>query len=253
MNATHSALLPLAFGLLAAMANVLGGLAVTAPKRTNPQYLKYVLALGAGFMLAAAILKMMPESIQSGGPRAPYLILAGYLLVHLFEHSLVPHFHYGEETHAEEFHHGHASTQAYTVLVGLMIHTFFDGVSIASGFAVKPSFGVLLFIAALLHKLPEGATISSLMLATGHGRRAATLAAVAIGLATLAGVATITLWLGDAHRQGLAVAAGVTVYVAASDLIPIVNQEKGVRMAFIVFLGVLLFGLTEHALEAFGL
>lgn len=242
--------LPLFFGLLAAFANVLGGLLVSGPRRWSEQYLKYFIAIGAGFMLAAAMLKMVPESLHEQ-KYGPHLILLGYMLVHFFEHSLVPHFHYGEEPHEDEMHHEHAS-RAYTVLVGLMIHTFFDGVSIGAGFAVRPSLGILLFVAAILHKLPEGATISSVMLATGHGRRAAALAACAIGLATLVGVISITLW-SDHQRYGLAVAAGVTIYVAASDLIPIVNQEKGVKMAFVVFLGVLFFGLTEHALEAFGL
>jgi zinc and cadmium transporter len=37
---------------------------------------------------------------------------------------------------------------------------------------------------------------------------------------------------------GLPVSAGVTIYVAASDLIPEVNREPGVRMALVVFLGV---------------
>jgi ZIP family zinc transporter/zinc and cadmium transporter len=39
-------------------------------------------------------------------------------------------------------------------------------------------------------------------------------------------------------NAGLPLAAGVTIYVAASDLIPEVNKEPGVRMALIVFLGV---------------
>jgi len=37
---------------------------------------------------------------------------------------------------------------------------------------------------------------------------------------------------------GLPLAAGVTIYVAASDLIPEVNREPGIRMAFVVFAGV---------------
>jgi ZIP family zinc transporter/zinc and cadmium transporter len=36
---------------------------------------------------------------------------------------------------------------------------------------------------------------------------------------------------------GLPLSAGVTIYVAASDLIPEVNQEPGVMMAVLVFVG----------------
>jgi len=47
---------------------------------------------------------------------------------------------------------------------------------------------------------------------------------------------------------GLPVAAGVTLYVAASDLIPEVNKEPGVKMALVVFLGLgLLFLLDKIA------
>jgi len=37
---------------------------------------------------------------------------------------------------------------------------------------------------------------------------------------------------------GLPVSAGVTIYVAASDLMPEVNREPGAKMALVVFLGV---------------
>jgi ZIP family zinc transporter/zinc and cadmium transporter len=36
---------------------------------------------------------------------------------------------------------------------------------------------------------------------------------------------------------GLPLSAGVTIYVAASDLIPEVNQEPGAKMALLVFVG----------------
>jgi len=47
----------------------------------------------------------------------------------------------------------------------LMVHTFFDGVSIAVLRLVSPQLGVLIFIAILLHKVPEGFTVASMMLA----------------------------------------------------------------------------------------
>jgi ZIP family zinc transporter/zinc and cadmium transporter len=36
---------------------------------------------------------------------------------------------------------------------------------------------------------------------------------------------------------GLPLSAGVTIYVAASDLVPEVNMEPGARMALLVFVG----------------
>src|SRR5712692_7344378 len=94
--------LSILLGLTAAAANGLGG-AVIVRKNWERRYLRYFIALGSGFMLATALLEMLPESVQLAGNHASLLILIGYLLVHLFEHTVTPHFHFGEETHAEEF------------------------------------------------------------------------------------------------------------------------------------------------------
>src|SRR5688572_4053610 len=61
-------LTPLAWSLLlgtaAAAANVLGGVVVISRKHWNELVLKYFIALGAGFMLAATCLRMIPESLE---------------------------------------------------------------------------------------------------------------------------------------------------------------------------------------------
>ena len=240
---TTRILVALLLGLTAAGANVLGGLLITRWQWSR-YYLKYFIALGAGFMLATAMLEMIPESVKLRSDQASLFfkstnavfvfVLAGYLLVHFFEHTVAPHFHFGEETHREEVSHAHAS---YAALLGLVIHTFFDGVAIASGLLVSTWLGGVIFMAIFLHKIPEGFTVASLMLASGQSRRAAFTSSAILGGATLAGMA-LMFALRSAVADALPFSAGVTLYVAASDLIPEVNQEPGASMAVLVFLGV---------------
>lgn len=228
-------LLALLLGLTAAAANIVGGLSILH-REWSREYLKYFLALGAGFMLAASVLEILPESVALAGSRAYVLVLIGYFIVHFFEHTLAPHFHFGEETHVEEFVPGHAGISA---LLGLSIHTFFDGVAIASGFLVSGWLGWIIFVAIFLHKIPEGFTVATLMIASGQCRRTAFLAAIWLGIATVAGI----LLMGAIHSQvgyALPVSAGVTLYVAATDLVPEVNRKPDARMALLVFLGVAL-------------
>ena len=235
--------LGLLLGVTAAGANVLGG-SLIARGQWSRRYLKYFIALGAGFMLATALLEMIPESLKLRGDHESFffratssvflLVLAGYFLVHFFEHTLAPHFHFGEETHHEEISHAHAS---YAALLGLGIHTLFDGVAIASGLLVSTSLGVLIFLAIFLHKLPEGFTVASLMLASGQSRRAAFVSSVILGGCTLLGM-TLMFALRSTVQVALPLSAGVTLYVAASDLIPEVNREPAFGMAVLVFLGV---------------
>jgi zinc and cadmium transporter len=228
-------------GIAAAAANGLGG-AVVVQKEWESRHLRYFVALGAGFMLGTAVLEMLPESFALAGPRAPLLLLAGYFIVHFFEHTLTGHFHFGEETHTEEFG---GRRRSYSVLFGLIIHTFFDGIAIASGFLVSGWLGWIIFLAVILHKVPEGFTASSVMLAGGSTRKVAWLASAALGLATVLGVLTIMVFTRSI-TAGLPLAAGVTLYVAASDLIPEVNKEPGVRTALVVFVGVGLFLVLRH-------
>jgi zinc and cadmium transporter len=226
-------LLSLLLGLTAAGANVFGG-AIIVQKHWDRSYLKYFVALGAGFMLATAIVEVFPASLELEGKNAAYLVLVGYLIVHFFEHTVTSHFHFGEETHKDQFIHTH---KGYSILLGLIIHTFFDGIAITSGFLVSNWLGWIIFFAIFLHKIPEGFTITSVMLASGRSRRVAWGASVLLGAATFAGVLTMAVFRHQV-TYGLPLSAGVTIYVAASDLIPEVNREPGIKMALVVFLGV---------------
>ena len=256
----------LLFGLLAAGANVIGGLVLVKSgiHRWGERFLKYLVALGAGFMLAAIFIEILPESVRIWtanvqGESASHavvgamtLLLLGYLLIQFFEHTLTPHFHFGAETHPESFMR--RPSAAYTAAGGLCIHTFFDGVSIASAFYVSPKVGLLVFIAILLHKIPEGFTVASIMLASGRSAQKALIATAAIGAATLAGVIAVALLdarMTDAVGYALPFSAGVTLYVAASDLIPEVNhkEERNPTVSIVVFVGVALFYLLHKVIE----
>jgi zinc transporter ZupT len=266
MNLDHGGFLGLLlFGLLAAGANLLGGFVLirSGAHRFGERLLKYLVALGAGFMLAAIFIEIVPESFSlwTAGLEgkaaaeavvgAMTLLLAGYLLIQLFEHTMAPHFHFGAETHPESFMRPSA---AYAAVGGLWIHTFFDGVSIAAAFLVNFRVGLLVFIAILLHKMPEGFTVASIMLASGRSSRKALWATAAIGAATIAGVITVALLdtrINSAVGYALPFSAGVTLYVAASDLIPEVNhkEEKNPTVSIVVFVGVALFYLLHKLIE----
>src|SRR5277367_301716 len=93
-------------GLVAAAGNLIGGYFVV--RRDWPRrYLQYFLALGAGYMLAVAFLEIIPESVRLAGEGALLYVLIGYFLIHLFEHTIAPHFHFGEETECPEAGHLH--------------------------------------------------------------------------------------------------------------------------------------------------
>ena len=255
----------LIYGFLAALANLLGGLILfpTGVHKTYKNSLKYILALGAGFMLGVIFIDVLPAVIEiwqqkrgSAESEVFYvpmvLLLVGYLLTQFFEHTIAPHFHLGEEMHSD---HLISTSTAYTAVAGLLIHTFFDGVSIAAASQVDFKVGLLVFIAIFLHKFPEGFTIASMILASGKGLKEVVYATSIVGATTFLGVLFfyfVGANLGFTVAYALPLASGVTLYVAASDLIPEVNHHGGKRplVSLSVFAGVALFFILHFTLHS---
>jgi zinc transporter ZupT len=105
----------LVLGLLAAAANVVGGLLLfpSTALLKNQRALKFLVALGAGFLLAVNFIEIIPRtlSLWMASPEAHanghnhaadaftiplLLVLVGYLLVHFFEQTFTQHVHIGE-------------------------------------------------------------------------------------------------------------------------------------------------------------
>ena len=219
------------FGSAAAASNVLGGL-LLYPSKFRTEYrwlLRYVLALGAGFMLAVTFLEIVPRTVelwQSASPGADalhipmLLFLGGYVLTQFFEHTVAPHFHTGQEPHSESVI---SAGSAYAGIGGLTIHTLMDGISIAAATHLDQRVGFLVFLGVMLHKFPEGLTIASMVLAAGRGVRQVFIATAVVGASTLAGVLLFHFAgtsIGISAFYVLPVASGITT----SD---IVSQMSG--------------------------
>jgi ZIP family zinc transporter/zinc and cadmium transporter len=219
----------LLLGLVAAAGNLIGAAVVVRRAPTGLKFIETMLAFGAGFMLAVVLVGVLPH-LQFTGIWTGVTILAGYLAVHLAHHVVVPHFHFGEETHAV------GAGVGTSALVGLSIHSFFDGVAIASGLQASAALGTMLFLSVLLHKLPEGVTIASVVMAGGQPGGQAVRAALGLGAATVLGV-VLTEVAAPLATWGLALAAGATLYVAASNLVPEFQNKRRMDLTFSFFGG----------------
>jgi zinc transporter ZupT len=237
------------FGLLAGLANVTGGFIVTRRAHWSQRSLSNFIAVGAGFMLAAASLRMGFAAVTGAEARyVPLLILVGYFLVHLFSQVFSHHFHLsgGREDCTL------SGATGFTALAGLVPHTLFDGVAIGAGFQVDVRLGLLIFFAILLHKIPEGFTVSSIMLGAGMSKGMAMAASAGVALSTVAGTLLVS-GLARFSHEALAISAGVLVYVAASELIPELSHQRRVSTSLLVVGGAALFLITEQLLEHAGL
>ncbi|MBI4037210.1 ZIP family metal transporter [Candidatus Daviesbacteria bacterium] len=251
-------LLALLLSAVAGLADVLGGFFSVAQK-VNHKTLRYFISTSAGFILAVTILDLYPEAI-GGLKNGPLLMLIGFVSIYILENFFAVHAH--SDTHEHEhtllgkhFENDQLKQQSvWAAFLGLLIHTFFDGAAISARLLSSPAGGILVFIAVLSHKMPEGFSMSSIFQAGGAKRMKSFLASCALGLSTLLGAGAV--YLSGSMQFSLtflALAAGTFTYIAASELVPYISGTKDKKGILFFLLGVVLFYLTSYFLTSLGL
>ncbi|KAB2924978.1 MAG: ZIP family metal transporter [Bacteroidetes bacterium] len=238
-------------GIVAAGAEILGGGFVAWRREISRTIQEYLIALGAGFLLALVMIDLLPEAIGNIGASAPLWVLFGFSVIHFVEHTVVKHLHFGEETHSHIMVSKVASTSAFW---GLFIHAFFDGLAISAGMYYDMALGIMIFVAITLHKFPEGLTIASIMLASNQSKETALKASAGVAGGTMLGIFMIFfLESVDPAVTGYAFAfsAGASLYVGASDLIPEINRSDDRKLSVIVFVGMMLYYVSGELLKNF--
>lgn len=251
-------LLALILSLIAGLADVLGGFFSVA-RKVNQKTLNYFISTSAGFILAVTILDLYPEVIK-GLANGPLLILLGFILIFILENFFAVHAHHetGEHEHTlmgKNFEndkiHGHSIWSAY---LGFLIHTFFDGAAITARLLVSPGAGILVFIAVLSHKIPEGFSMASIFQSGGLKRKTAFIGASSLGLATVVGGMVVFL-SGNSEFSlvFLALATGTFTYITTAELVPYISGTKDRKGILFFLLGVVFFYFSSLFLQSFGL
>ncbi len=221
--------------VIAAFADVLGGL-LTVFKRLKPNEVLIVTGLGTGFLLGATILDRLPDSMSELPETAPLYIIIGYLAL-LFVERYGAHKHaaVGGDEHYALASHGHESHPimnnkvALVSFIGLLFHTFMDGVIIAGAFSISRATGILIFFAIAMHKVPEGFSMATISLASGGTRKRALLTSSALAVSTMVG-ALVTLQVGtvdtDLVKILMALATGTFLFVSTTDMVPAIREQR---------------------------
>lgn len=234
--------------------------------------LRLLVAVSAGFLLAAVFLDLLPEAAKGGNLAWAF---AGYLILYVSEHLFDVHAHApgaapgeggGEPPHehtllapARQPEQAITRSGGLAAAAGLTLHAFFDGVAVVAGFAGGIATGILLFLALSVHKLPAGFALGSVMQAAEpgeRGRRAAVWSGLALALSTLAG--GLTVWLAGNLKPELldsviALAAGSILYLGATEMLPAAHEHGTSRALLGSLGGAGLFWVGLALIRTFGL
>lgn len=243
-------LIALGLGLVTAIANVLGSCLAILQRQPSRRFTAGTLGFSGGFVLAAALLEMVPESLERG-PLMPAFIAAGYLLIFLLEQLLNVHLHGLPD---DNYPSNIPQAAGVASLVAFNTHDFIDGLAIGAGIIADTRLGIVVFLAVLLHEVPAGFVIATIMRGAGWSRRAAIMAGMSLGLITLVGIA-LPFWLGEVSffltDTLLALATGTFIYLGATLLVPLSEAGKSRWITFLVALGFAAFFISNWFVELF--
>ncbi|HHL72578.1 MAG TPA: transporter, Zip family protein [Bacteroidetes bacterium] len=241
-NMTGTAALYLVLIILITLAG--GGIPLIRSWRRTT--VRLFVSFGAGVLLGAAFLRMIPEAAGMIGPGIGVPLLSGFLFLFVIEKFIM--------VHACEAADCHYHTMGGAALVGLYLHSLIDGVALGAGI-VMPEIGLFVFLAVLLHKFPASFSLTSILLHENMQRRTIVLIIAGFALTVPIG-SLITIFLFHGVSQPvlgwlIAFSAGTFLHVAADDLLPEVHSEHDGRFqtlfTFLLGLGLMWAGSHIHA------
>jgi len=267
------------YSVLIVAASVAGGLVPILVRLTHRR-LQLATSAIAGFMLGVALLHLLPHALMAIDPMTAAAWLTGGVLLMFFlerafsyhQHDVVADDADEAEPHAHD-HQGHGHAHPPTsrlswpgVAAGLVLHSLIGGAALAAAIRVEagggsPWPGLAVFLVIVLHKPLDSMTLLTLMTRHGWSTRArhAINALFSLSVPLGAAVALVGLRAVDPHDPvvgiAVAVAAGVFLCVALSDLLPELHFHTHDRVALSVALllglglaaGVSYFERSSHA------
>jgi len=197
----------------------LGGI-IPILKTWNSSRQKLFISFGAGALLGAAFLHMIPEAAAITGAGLGLPMLVGFLLLYVLEKFVMLHI-------------CEANIKIHTVgwssFIGLSIHSLATGVALGAGLMAN-ELGVVVFGAILLHKFPEAFSLSCLLLREQMSRMHILLFIISFSLMVPAG-ALLTLLFENSISESMlgwliAFSSGTFIHVAAGDLLPEMHVQS---------------------------
>jgi zinc and cadmium transporter len=224
---------------------LVGAITLVFDESTLRRILLPLVALSAGSLLGGAFFHMIPASFATIGD----LVLVGGLVVSGFAAFLFLE----QVLHWRHCHRARSDSRrplTYLILVGDGLHNLLGGLAIAGTFLIDIRLGIISWLAAAAHEVPQELGDFGVLIHGGWSKRQALLMNV---------LSALTFLLGSliAYAASFAVdvswlvpfAAGNFIYIGASDLVPEIREHPQLGTS-LVHLGAFVLGLVLLFLAA---
>ena len=214
-----------------------------------------LISYATGTLLAAALLGLIPEAIESAG-NDPYSIMLFVLVSILFFFFLEKIIIW--RNCPDEDCDVHSEAGGPLILLGDAFHNFTDGCVIAAAFLTDFTIGIAVSVAIIAHEIPQETGDFGILLHSGYSKKRAFISNALSSSTTIPSAIISYFVLGDLSAiipYVLAISAASFLYIALSDLTPELHRKLGfkysVRQLLLIILGIVtmmvVFSLGVHS------
>ena len=223
---------------LISLLSLVGIFSLYFKKKTLDNVLFYFVSLSVGALLGGAFLHLIPEAYTSIGSLTFIFVIIGFLLFFCVEKILHWHHCHKGECHIHPF--------GYVNLIGDAVHNFIDGLIISAAFLSSITLGWTTTLVIALHELPQEIGEFGVLLYAGFKKKKALFFNFISALSTvLGGIIGILLsnYVSSFIIYLLPIAAGGFLYISASDLVPELKKETGLKKS-LIYLVIVIIGIA---------
>jgi zinc and cadmium transporter len=218
-------------GILMSCIALVGSVTLLLPEKAFERIILPLVALSAGSLLAGALFHLMPAAVEEMPGLSPWIwCMVGFGSFFVLEQFL--HWHHCHKPTSQ-----HRAPLGWLILIADGVHNFIGGLAVAGAFLVDIKLGMVAWVAAAAHEIPQELGDFGILIHGGFPRKLALLFNLLSGLTFLVG--GLLAW-GISSQIDVAfllpLGAGNFLYIAAADLIPEINRESRAGRAVTHFL-----------------
>lgn len=228
--------------LIVSSLSLVGAVALLFNRDLSKRQVLYLVSFSVGGLLGGAFFHLVPEAIEINGE---VLKVSTWLLVGIFASYILEMVLKWRHCHIPTSDE-HPHSFAYINLIGDGVHNMIDGIIIGGAYLTSTSLGVATTIAVCLHEIPQEIGDFGVLIYAGMTRRRALLLNLASASTAILGVVialSLSAYVENLVALLLPFAAGNFIYIAGSDLVPELQDEKRLSSS-LVQLALMVLGLS---------